>query len=69
MLIFQNPYDSLGICTLAKQMFPNRVKYLMESFRDATSKPNGNLLIDCHQLTPENVRVRTNILPGERHIA
>ena len=69
LLIFRNPRDSLGICTLAKQMFPNCVNYLMDSFRDATSKPYGYLLIDCHQLTPENIRLRTNILPGERHIA
>ena len=33
MLIFRNPRDSLGICTLAKQMFPKHVNYLMESFR------------------------------------
>ena len=69
MLIFRNPRDSLGICTLAKQMFTRHVNYLIESFRDATSKPYGYLLIDCHQLTPENVRLRTNILPGERQIA
>ena len=50
-------------------MFPGRTDYLMESFRDATSRPYGNLVIDCHQLTPENVRLRTNILPGERQIA
>ena len=55
--------------TLAKQMFPGRTDYLMESFRDATSRPYGYLVIDCHQLTPENMRLRTNILPGERQIA
>ncbi len=27
------------------------------------------LLIDCHQLTSENLRLRTNILPAERQIA
>ncbi len=68
MLIFRNPCDSLGITTLAKQMFPKRTEYLMEAFRDATSKPYGYLLIDCHQLTPENLCLRTNILPGERQI-
>ena len=41
----------------------------MEAFCDATSKPYGYLLIDCHQLTPENLRLRTSILPGERQIA
>ena len=68
-VIFRNPSDSLGISTLAKQMFSGRTDYLMESFRDATSRPYGYLVIDCHQLTPENVRLRTNILPGERQIA
>ena len=62
-VIFRNPRHSLGISTLARQMFPGRTDYLMESFRDATSRPYGYLVIDCHQLTPENVCLRTNILP------
>ena len=69
LVIFRNSRDSLGISTLAKQMFPGRTDYLMESFRDATSRPYGYLVIDCHQATPENMRLRTNILPGERQIA
>ena len=69
MVVFRNPRDSLGICTLAKQMFPGHTNYLMESFRDATTKPYGYLLIDCHQLTPESVRLRASIFPGERQIA
>ena len=68
LVIFRNPRDSLSVSTLAKQMFPGRTGYLMESFRDATSRPYGYLVIDCHQLTPENMRLRTNILPGERQI-
>ena len=68
-VIFRNPRDSLGISTLAKQIIPGRKDYLMESFRDATNRPYGYLLIDCHQLMPENMRLRTNILPGERQIA
>ena len=67
-IVFKNPRDSLGIATLAKQMFPRRSRYLMESFHDATKKPFSYLLIDCHPQTPENIRLRTNILPGERHI-
>ena len=69
MLIFRNPRNSLGITTLAKQMFPKHTNYLLEAFRDATCKPYGYLLIDCHQLTPEDLRLRTNILPGKRQIA
>ena len=62
LVIFRNPRDS-------KQMFPGRTDYLMESFRDATSRPYGYLVIDCHQLTCENMRLRMNILPGERQVA
>ena len=68
MLVFCNPHNSLGIATLTKQMFPKHTEYLMEAFCDATSKPYGYLLIDCHQLTPENLHLRANILPGERQI-
>ena len=67
-IVFKNPRDSLGIATLAKQMFPRRSQYLMESFHDATKKPYSYLLIDCHPQTQEKLRLRTNILPGERHI-
>ena len=68
LVIFRNLRDSLDILTLAKQMFPGRTAYLMESFRNATSSHYEYLVIDCHQLTPENMRLRTNILPGERQI-
>ena len=64
LVIFRN----LSVSTVAKQMFPGRTDYLMESFRDATSRPYGYLVIDCPQLTTENMRLRTNILPGERQI-
>ena len=36
MIIFKNPRDSLGIPTLARQMYPRNVNYLLESFHDAT---------------------------------
>jgi hypothetical protein len=39
MLIFRNPRDSLGVSTLARQMFPKCTDYLLEAYGDATSKP------------------------------
>ena len=68
MIIFRNPRDSLGIATLARQMYPKNSEYLLESFNDATTRPYGYLLLDLHQLTPENMRLRTNILPDEKQI-
>ena len=66
LIVFRNPHDSLGVSTLARQMFPKHTGYLLEAFHDATSRPYGYLVIDSHQLTPENMRLRTNILPEER---
>ena len=68
MIIFRNPRDSLGIATLARQMYPKNADYLLESSNDATKRPYGYLLLDLHQLTPEDIRLRTNILPNERQI-
>ena len=68
LVVFRNPRDSLGVSTLARQMFPKHTGYLLDAFHDATSRPYGYLVIDCHQLTPENMRLRTSILPEERQI-
>ena len=68
MIVFKNPRDSLGVSTLACQMYPHSTNFLLHSFQDATKRPHGYLLLDLHQLTPENMRLRTNILPGEKQI-
>jgi hypothetical protein len=68
MIVFKNPRDSLGISTLARQIYPNNPKFLVESFQDATKNPYGYLLLDMHQRTPESMRLRTNILPYDRQI-
>ena len=54
---------------LAKQMFPGHVKYMQESFQDATSRPYGYLLCDLKPETPSDFRLRTNIFPGETQVA
>ena len=68
MIVFKNPRDSLGISTLARQMYPHNTNFLLQSFQGATAKPYGYLLLDLHQLTPDNMQLRTNILRGEKQI-
>ena len=68
MIVFRNPRDSLGIATLARQMYPKDGDFLLEAFHDATRRPYGYMLLDLHQLTPDNMRLRTSILPDERQI-
>ena len=56
---------SLNTQYMAKQMYPGRVKFIQEAFADATSTPYGYLLVDLKQDTPEDLRLRTLILPDD----
>ena len=69
LILFKSPRDSSQINHLAKQMFPGHVKYMQESFQDATSGPYGYLLCDLKPKTPTYFRLRTNIFPGETQYA
>jgi len=68
MIIFKNPRDKAQFSQLARQMLPGKTQFLNECFMDATSHAHGYLFLDFKQQTPENLRVRTNIIPGEKFI-
>lgn len=65
LVIFKNPRDANQISHLAKQMYPGKIKFLQDAFRDATSTPYGYLLLDLKQTTPDDLRVRTHIFQAE----
>ena len=65
MVLFKNPRDASQITHLAKQMYPNKSKYMVESYRDATSTPYSYLFVDLKPTTSEEMRLRTNIFKGE----
>jgi hypothetical protein len=65
IILFKNPRDQSQIYTIARQMFPNNSKFLMSAFKIATESPFGYLFLDLKQKTPEEIRVRTQILPNE----
>ena len=62
LVLFKYPGDKMLIKTLATQM---RKPWLVGAYEEATEKPYRYLFIDLHQTTPEPIRIRTNILPGE----
>jgi len=65
LVLFKNPRDAGQISHLARQIFPDRVKYFREAYADATSHPYGYLLIDLKTTTPDDLRLRTAIFPGD----
>lgn len=61
IVLFSNPRDKQQISVLARQISPENPRFITEAFTDATSRPFGYLVLDLHQLTPEEYRIRTNI--------
>lgn len=61
IFLMKNPRDRQQINTLARQMSPENSRFICEAYKDATDEPYGYLLLDLHQTTPEEYRVRTNI--------
>ena len=65
IIMFKNPRDQQQIKVLARQMYDKDFKVMTEAFTDATNQAHGYLLIDLKQATPDHLRLRASILPGE----
>ncbi len=68
MILFKNPSDKLQVSNLGKQLFPGKAKFFMNAFEMATEKPFSYLLLDLTQSCPENLRLRSQIFPGETQV-
>jgi hypothetical protein len=65
-IIFKNPRDMSQINYLARQLYPNDSKFLLEAYIDASKKPHGYLFIDMCQATENEIRVQTSITDNVR---
>ena len=65
MVLFKNPSDKLQVATLARQLYPKNSNYFLEAFQDATSEAYTYLFVDVSQNCPDQLRLRTNVFPGE----
>ena len=52
LVLFNNPRDQQQIMVLARQMYPGQSEKFLSTYRMATSKPFGYLLIDLKPDTP-----------------
>lgn len=67
MVLYRNVRDASQINALARQMYPNNPSFLISAYKQATDRAWGYLLLDFRGQTSEELRVRTNIFPGESH--
>ena len=65
IVLFKNPRDMAQITYLSRQMYSGKKNFLTDAFQDATSHPYGYLFLDLKADTDDELRVRTNIFPGE----
>ena len=65
LLLFKNRRDLSQIMHLGRQLYPRHDKFFQEVYEDATRKPFSYLFIDLKNETPEELRLRTQILPNE----
>ena len=69
MVLLKNPRDVSQIIALAHQMYHRRTQFFLEAFVRATARPHGYMVIDMKQNTPDILRLRTFIFPGEEQKA
>jgi hypothetical protein len=69
MVLFKILTDVSQIMALAHQMYPRRTQFFLEAFALATARPHGYMVIDMKQNTPDILRLRTFIFPGEEQKA
>ena len=64
----QEPKRCLTDHPFSKQMYPAKLRYVPESYKEATSIPHGYLMIDLQQDTPDHLRLRTTVFPPEHPV-
>ena len=68
LVLFANKRDESQAINLAKQLYPGANKVFMEAYQDATSSLHGYLIVDCDPKSPRELKLRTNIFPGEKTV-
>jgi len=67
MVLFKNPRDASQFANLARQMYPKKSQFAVEAYKDATREPYSYLLVDLRPEQDDDLRLRTNVFPGETH--
>ena len=67
MVLFKNPRDASQFSNLARQMYPGTSQFAVEAYKDATREPYSYLAVDLRPEQVEDLRLRTNIFPGDTH--
>ena len=65
LVLFKKPRDKMQVMTLAKQMYPRNTQHFLQKYEEAVQRPYGYWFVDLKPSTPDQCRLRKNVLPGE----
>ena len=65
MVLFRNKRDGNQIKVLGNQLMPDRVGFFMDSYKKATSREWGYLVVDIHPRSDVSYELRTRIFPDD----
>ena len=65
IVLLKSPRDVKQIKVLGSQIFDTEARRLTEAYEIATSSEFGYLILDLLPFTDKNLRMRTNVFPGE----
>jgi hypothetical protein len=65
IILMKNPRDAAQVRYLGQQLFPGKVPFFVDAYKQATRRPHGYLVVDLTQSTSEDKRVLSDILPDE----
>ena len=65
LVLFKTARDQSSVATIARQMLGKNYKLMLSAYEDAVRPKYGYLLCDSRPDSPESIRLRTNIFPGE----
>jgi len=66
LILMRNPSAQLQVRNVGSQLFPKRLNYFLEAYRDATADKFSYLLVNMHPNSEEHLRLSTNIFPVEQ---
>nr|CAD2159494.1 unnamed protein product [Meloidogyne enterolobii]CAD2190887.1 unnamed protein product [Meloidogyne enterolobii] len=61
IIIMRSPNSVLSVRNIGVQLFPRKLDYFLDAYRQATNKPFGYLVIDMHASSDPGLRLRTSI--------
>lgn len=67
-VIFKSPTFLSQIMYFGRQTFPERPKFLTTAYKYACSKPFSYIFVNLHPECPDELRVRSGILPRENQV-